>query len=239
MKIWNVAAGLFGLCLLAGSHGALADTLRGNYPTCRDPLDFKKAELAAQRQEWVEFLHMKCGLFAYRGTTVRVVRCDADLTPAELRGITGPVPLDGSLPSGVCEVEVAESDGSTGTYYAHSLDIEKPRPVTSSGAVVADELTGDFFTCRIADQVKMVRDALRRGDILARISIGCGLDDIGTPVRVIRCATNVISEEMERFSRPVPQDKNLPDFVCEVEVFYQRRAIGIYYTYFYNIQKAP
>lgn len=240
MNIWNVAAGLFGLCLLAGSHGAFADTLRGNYPTCRNPLDVERAESAAQRQEWVAFRQMKCGLLAYRGTTVRVVRCDADLTPVELKNISGPVPLDESLPSSVCEVEATESDGSTGTYYAHYLDIKKPWPVTNSGAVVADKLLNFSLFCREANKIRKAREAASRGDETAWIMTDCNLLFAAEqPVHVIRCAADVTPEKMARFSRPVPRDETLPSETCEVEASNDYGSSGIYYTNFYSIQKAP
>ena len=240
MKALNFAAGLLGLCLLAGSHGALADLLDGIYPTCRDPLDVEKAQSAAHREEWVEFLTMRCGLSAYRGITVRVVRCDAELRPVEMKRISGPVPLDESLPNNVCEVEVSESDGSTGTYYTHFHNIGKPRPVTSSGAVVADDLMGVFPTCREADQVRKAYEAERRRDSIARRATNCtGLFDIGTPVRVIRCAADVTPAEMERFSQPVPREESLPDQICEVEKFYEEGGSGIHYTFYFNIMKFP
>ncbi len=183
---------------------------------------------------------MKCGLFAYRGTTVRVVRCDANLTPVELREISGPVPLDKNLPSGVCEVEATESDGSAGTYYTYFANIKKPWPVTNSGAVVADKLVSFSLFCREADEIRKAREATSRGDGAAWIMMDCTrLLGAEQPVHVIRCAADVTPEKMVRFSGPVPRDETLTSETCEVEASNDYGSSGIYYTHFYSIQKAP
>ncbi len=112
--------------------------------------------------------------------------------------------------------------------------------LASSDAVWADELIGIWPTCWEPWEVAKAHAAVRRDDWVEWRTMKCGLlGDGGTPVRVIRCAADVTPARMKRFSRPVPRDDSLPDRVCEVEAFEDDGTSGIYYTYYFNVEKTP
>ncbi len=240
MRIWSVMPSLFVVYLVASSAAVWADELTGTWPTCREPWEVEKAATAAHRKEWVTFLTMKCGLFAYRGTPVRVIRCAADVTPARMKRFSNPVPRDESLPNRVCEVEASEKDGSSAIYFTYFWNVEKSPSLTSSDEVRGDELIGLWPTCWKPGNVGKAKAAADRLDWVAWRTMKCGLlGDSGTRVRVIRCAADVTRTRTGRFSHPVPSDDSLPDRICEVEAFEDDGSSGIYYTHFLNIMKTP
>ena len=116
---------LAALCLMANATAGWADELYGIWPTCWEPGEVEKAEAAANRGDWVAWRKMKCGMLGDLGARVRVIRCAADVTRAQTDLFSRPVPLDVSLPEGICEVEAFEDDGSSGIYYTYYLNIEK------------------------------------------------------------------------------------------------------------------
>lgn len=240
MRIWSVMPSLFVVCLVASSATVWADELTGIWPTCREPEEVEKAATAAHRKEWVTFLTMKCGLSAYRGTPVRVIRCAADVVPVWMKRFSNPVPRDESLPNLVCEVEASEDNGSDGIYYTYFMNIEKPPPLTNSDEVQGDELMGLYPTCWEPWEVEKAKAAVDRLDWVEWRTMKCGLyGDAGARVRVIRCAADVTPERMVFFSNPVPRDESLPDQICEVEMFYEDGGSGRHYTNFLNIEKSP
>lgn len=104
---------------------ALAQNLRGIWPTCWEPGEVEIADAAANRNDWDAFRKMKCGLGGDSRTPVRVIRCAADVTPAKMEQHFDPVPRDASLPDWVCEVEAFEDDGNSGIYYTYFINIER------------------------------------------------------------------------------------------------------------------
>ena len=56
---------------------------------------------------------------------MRVIRCAADVTRAQTDLFSRPVPLDVSLPEGICEVNLFYEDGGSGRHYTYYLNIEK------------------------------------------------------------------------------------------------------------------
>ncbi len=124
MRIRSVMLSLFVTCLLASSDAVWADELIGIWPTCWEAWEVEKAEAAANRLDWVEWRTMKCGMLGDSGTRVRVMRCAADVTPAELKLFSYSVPQDTSLPDQICEVEAFEDDGSSGIYYTYYLNVK-------------------------------------------------------------------------------------------------------------------
>ncbi len=240
MRALSVMLSLFVVCLMASSAAVWADELTGTWPTCREPWEVEKADLAAHRKEWGTFLTMKCGLSAYRGTPVRVIRCAADVVPVWMKRFSNPVPRDESLPSHVCEVEASEDNGSNGIYYTYFMNIEKPPPLTNSDEVRGDELLGFWPTCWDPENVEKAKAAVDRFDWDTLQTMKCGLLGYArTRVRVIRCAADVTRLRAGRFSHPVPSDDSLPDRICEVELFYDDGSSGIHYTHFLNIIEFP
>ena len=153
-----------------------------------------------------------------------------------MKDFSHPVAPDASLPYGICEVEAFDDDDSSGIYYTYSLNIEKSAYLTSSGAVLADKLSGVWPTCWAPWEVEKANAAADREDWVEWRTMKCGLfGDYGTPVRVIRCAADVTPAQRKRFSHPVPRDDSLPDRICEVEAFEDDGSSGIYYTYYFNI----
>lgn len=108
---------------LPSSGARVTDWLRGTWPTCWEPWEVEKAHAAVRRDDWVAWRTMKCGLHGDYGTPVRVIRCAADVTPAQMKRFSLPVPRDDSLPDRICEVEAFEDDGSSGIYYTYYFNI--------------------------------------------------------------------------------------------------------------------
>lgn len=112
--------------------------------------------------------------------------------------------------------------------------------LASCETVSKGKLIGVWPTCWKPEEVDKANAAANRRDWVEWRTMKCGLlGDIGTPVRVIRCAADVTPVRMKHFSRPVPRDANLPDRICEVEAFEDDGSSGIYYTYYFNIEISP
>ncbi len=238
-SVVSLMPGLIALCILAGADAALADKLKGIYPTCSEPGEVEKAEVAFWRNDMVAFGSMNCSQSEDRGKPVRVFRCAVDVTPRNMERFSHPVPSDESLPDGVCEVELVGDDGSSGVYYTRYMNIKKPLSAAIPEAARAHNLLGFWPTCWEPEVVEKADEAANRGDWATVGPMKCGLlGDVGTPVRVIRCAADVTPAQMEEHFDPVPQDDSLPESVCEVEVFDDDGSSGLYYTYFFNIEKS-
>ncbi len=111
---------------------------------------------------------------------------------------------------------------------------------TAPDTVSTSKLRGYWATCFDPENIEKAEAAADRGDFDAWWPLKCGgygFEDM--PVRVIRCAANLIPVQMKRFSDPVPLDDGLPDDICEVELFLPDGGTAIAYTYFLNIDRYP
>lgn len=104
----------------------------------------------------------------------------------------------------------------------------------------SETLSGLYPTCWEPWEVEQADMAASQQNWDDWKKFNCGLlGDRGTRVRVIRCAADVTDERMKHFSRPVPRDNSLPTRVCEIEAFEDDGSSGVYYTFYFNIERSP
>ena len=100
------------------------------------------------------------------------------------------------------------------------------------------ELVGHSPTCWDRWDVYKANAVADRSDWVEWQTMNCGLKgDRGKPVRVLRCDARITWSKMKIHFEPVPWDASLPDHVCQVEVFGDNGTSGIYYTYYFNIER--
>ncbi len=110
--------------------------------------------------------------------------------------------------------------------------------LASCETVSTGKLLGIWPTCWEPGNVEKASAAADRLDWATLRTFRCSLfGDLGTPVRVIRCAADVTPARMNYHFDPVRSDDSLPDEICEVETFDNDGSSGIYYTHFLNIRR--
>lgn len=126
MRALSAVPSLAAACFLASCSPVATDRLGGIWATCQEPEIVRVAHtFFVQRDELDPLPAMKCALFEYIRSPVRVIRCAADVTPELMKRFSHRVPNDDNLPREICEVEIFYENGGSGIHYTYFLNIKK------------------------------------------------------------------------------------------------------------------
>ncbi len=127
MRALSAVSSLAAACFLASCSPVATDDLSGVWAICQEPETVRFAHTFVQRNDLDALPAMKCALYEYIRSPVRVIRCAVDVTPELMKRFSYQVPNDDSLPREICEVEIFYENGGSGIHYTYFLNIGKIR----------------------------------------------------------------------------------------------------------------